>query len=173
MITKSEAISFLKTHQPMPKDENLKEEELNKYDEVREYFMDNPDEQCIPLFLNSFGGKDGLGVYQMIEFVIMMYDEDKVLPHILKALDSTYDGVKYWAVQIAGNYPDIRLFDGVVKCLKSDDEDIKSAAISTLGLFALNNINKPIVIDLLSEVESREKDEYIVEFCREILEDIQ
>lgn len=111
MITRIEAIYFLKKHQPMPKDDELKEEEIQKYEEVRKFFIDNPDECCIPLFLNSFGGKDGLGLYQMIEDVILMYDVEKVLPYVIQSLDSPYDGVKYWVSQIASNFPDDSLFD--------------------------------------------------------------
>ncbi len=37
MITKIEALSFLKEHQPMPKDEELKNE-IEKYEEVRNFF---------------------------------------------------------------------------------------------------------------------------------------
>ena len=49
MITKTEAISFLQEHQPMPKDNELSDEIINKYDEVREFFVNNPNNQCIPL----------------------------------------------------------------------------------------------------------------------------
>ena len=100
MITRTEAFSFLKKHQPMPNDDKLKESEIKRYEEVREYFINNPDEKCIPLFLNSFGGKDGFGVYQMVEDVILMYDSKKVLPHLLKTFYSIYEGVKYWGIQI-------------------------------------------------------------------------
>ncbi len=71
-MNKVEALSFLKAHQPLPDDDLLKEEEIQKYNEVREYFINNPDEDCIPLFLNLFGGKDGLGVYELVEDVITM-----------------------------------------------------------------------------------------------------
>lgn len=90
MITRTEAFSFLKKHQPMPNDDKLKESEIKRYEEVREYFINNPDEKCIPLFLNSFGGKDGFGVYQMVEDVILMYDSKKVLPHLLKTFYSIH-----------------------------------------------------------------------------------
>lgn len=106
MITKTEALSFLKTHQPMPRDEEVKEDEMMAYDEVREFFLNNPDEQCIPLFLNSFGGKDGFGVYQMVDEVIRMYDKEIVLPYILKAFNNPSDSVKYGCVQIASDFQD-------------------------------------------------------------------
>ena len=86
MITKTEALSFLKAHQPMPSDDDAKEEEIDVYIEVIDFFLNNPDEQCIPLFLNSFGR--GFGVYQTIEEVIMMYDKEIVLPYILNAFNN-------------------------------------------------------------------------------------
>ena len=52
MITRLEAFSFLESHQPMPSDEKLTEIEIKKYEEVRTFFINNPDEQCVPLFLN-------------------------------------------------------------------------------------------------------------------------
>ena len=39
MITRTEAFSFLKKHQPMPNDDKLKESEIKRYEEVREYFI--------------------------------------------------------------------------------------------------------------------------------------
>ena len=88
MMTKLKAISFLKEHQPMPSDDELTEYEIGKYEEVRKFFLNNVDVQCVPLFLNSFGGKDGLGAYQMVEDVILMYEKEEVLPHILKAFNN-------------------------------------------------------------------------------------
>ena len=69
-MTKDEALYFLKSHQPMPGDENLSSELIGVYEEVRVFFKNNPDNRCIPLFLNSFGGKVGYGVYQMVDEVM-------------------------------------------------------------------------------------------------------
>jgi len=54
MMNKFEAIEFLKHHQPLPDDNELTKEIIDNYDEVRKFFKSNPDEICIPLFLNSF-----------------------------------------------------------------------------------------------------------------------
>ena len=173
MLTKDEAFSFLEEHQPMPKDDELKESGIKKYEEVRKYFLDNPDEKCLPLFLNSFGGKDGLGVYQVVEDVILMYDGEIVLPHILKALDSTYEGVKYWGIQISSNFPSECLFNPLVNLLKLKDEDIKSATITAIAQLALNNIKKEEVINILEKECKRISDEDIKELAEEVLLDIQ
>ena len=173
MITKTEAISFLQEHQPMPKDNELSDVIINKYDEVRDFFINNPDNQCIPLFLNSFGGKNGLGVYQMIEFVITMYDKKEVLPHVLNALHSPYDSVRYWAAQIASNYPDETLVESLCNLLSEEDDDIKAATITALAQLALNNISVNMVIEVLEDEIKKITDEEIKEFAKEVLEDVR
>lgn len=173
MITKLEAFSFLKEHQPMPSDDELTKQEIEKYEEVRRFFLDNVDEQCIPLFLNSFGGKDGYGIYQMVEDVILMYDKEVVLPYVLNAFNSSCEYVIYWCVQIASNFPDVDLFIPLVKFLKYEDEDIKLATITALAQLALNDISTNDVIDVLkNEIETTSDDE-VKEFAEEVLEDIQ
>lgn len=133
-MTKSEAINFLKHNQPMPNDDELRKSDIIKtYEKVRLYFIDNPNEECIPLFLNSFGGKDGLGVYQLVEEVIAMYDHDVVIPHIMEALNNPLDSIMYWSVQIASDFPDSRLFAQLSKLLLCEDADIKLATITTLA----------------------------------------
>ncbi len=44
------AIDFLKDNQPMPNDNLLDEITIHKYDDVRKYFFNNPDKECLPLF---------------------------------------------------------------------------------------------------------------------------
>lgn len=173
MITKKEAFSFLKEHQPMPNDDELDEKVIKRYEEVRKYFLNNPDEKCIPLFLNSFGGKDGLGVYQMVEDVIIMYDSKKVLPHIIEAFDSTYESIKYWGIQISFNFPSKCLFDPLTNLCRIEDEDIKLATITSLAQLALNSIMKKEVIKILEEECKKVMEEDIKEFIEEVLFDIQ
>lgn len=62
-VNKEMALMFLTNHQPMPKDQELNESLISEYDEVRKYFLANPTQECLPLFLNSFGEYDGCGVY--------------------------------------------------------------------------------------------------------------
>lgn len=173
MITEIEAISFLKEHQPMPSDADLKEDEIQMYEQVVRYFIDNPNERCVPLFLNSFGGKDGLGVYQMVENVILMYDKEIVLPHVLNGFNSLYDGIQYWCIQIAACFPDERLFEPLVTFLRLDDEDIKLATIDALAQLALNNIKEKEVINVIEAELINEEDEYVIEFAEEVLSDIK
>lgn len=173
MITEIEAFLFLEEHQPMPNDDELNEDEIQMYEQVRRYFIDNPDERCVSLFLNSFGGRDGFGVYQMVEDVILMYDEEKVLPHILKAFNSSYDSIKYWCIQISSNFPNACLFEPLVDLLKSEDEDLKLATIDALAQLALSNIKADEIIEVIREEGKKASNENITKFVGEILQDIQ
>ena len=173
MITKVEALSFLKEHQPMPSDTTVTEEEMKRYEEVRTFFIKNPDEQCVSLFLNSFGGKDGLGIYQMVEDVIIMYDKEIVLPCILHAFNNSHKGVKYWCIQIAANFPDESLLLPLADFLKSEDQDIKIAAIISIAQLALNHIKVYEILKILKENIEHIIDKETKEFAIEVLEDIQ
>ena len=165
--------SFLKAHQPLPDDDLLKEEEIQKYNEVREYFINNPDEDCIPLFLNSFGGKDGLGVYQLVEDVITMYEGEKVLPYLLESFDSPYEGVKYWGIQIASDFPDECLFDPLVKLFESEDEDIRMAVVTALEQLACNDMKAQEIMNVVKEQCKKEVDEDVKDLMEEVLSDIR
>ncbi len=168
-MNKVEALSFLKAHQPLPDDDLLKEEEIQKYNEVREYFINNPDEDCIPLFLNSFGGKDGLGVYQLVEDVITMYEGEKVLPYLLESFDSPYEGVKYWGIQIASDFPDECLFDPLVKLFESEDEDIRMAVVTALEQLACNDMKAQEIMNVVKEQCKKEVDEDVKDLMEEVL----
>lgn len=173
MISKLEAVSFLQLHQPMSEKEQVDEECMKKYEEVRKFFIENPDKECIPLFLNSFGGKDGLGVYQLVEDVILMYNTDTVLPYILQSLSNSNDSIKYWSIQIASNFPDSRLFTPFSRLLQHEDEDIKIAAIIGLAQLALNDIYVREIVEMLTKEYKSTSNKYVKDFCNEVLADLQ
>lgn len=172
MITKAEAFAFLREHQPMPTDEEISEEEARKYEEVRKFFIENPDRECVPLFLNSFGGKDGLGIYQMVEDVIMMYSKEIVLPYLLQAFNSSYESIKYWCIQISSNFPDERLLLPLVNFLQSDD-DMETAVIIALAQLALNHIKENEILEIFEKEIEKISDSDTKEFVVEVLRDIQ
>ncbi len=111
--------------------------------------------------MNSFGGKDGFGVYQVVEDVVMKYDKETVMPHALKALNNESENVKYWCIQIISHFPDNRLFKPLVELLELEDEDIKAATITALAQLALNNLCVNEVIKVLEDETERITDEDI------------
>jgi len=129
-MKKNEALSFLRYNQPMPDDNNLTQELIDKYDEVRKFFIAHPDKEAIPLFLNSYGNGDGWGVYQLVEdFFYKCYRDDVVL-EIQKVLEnpSITDCVRYWVTQVSAAFSDAKLKKGLEISLKSENEDIRDAA---------------------------------------------
>lgn len=129
-MNRNEALSFLRDHQPMPDDDNLTQEVIDKYDEVRKFFTANPDKEVISLFLNSYGNGDGWGVYQLVEDVFYKCHRDDVVVEIKEILEnpSIADSVRYWVTQVSAAFSDVRLKKGLEISLKSKNEDIRDAA---------------------------------------------
>ncbi|OOM06329.1 HEAT repeat domain-containing protein [Clostridium saccharobutylicum] len=166
-MNKEFAVNFLKKYQPMPSDNILSEELINQYDLVRKYFLNNPDEECIPLLLNSFGEYDGMGVYQLLEDVLLKFKHDKVVVHLKQSLKNKYNGVRYWSAQIASSFPDEVLINPLEELLYSPQQDIRLAAIS-----ALSSIDDGKVIKIIVNHLNNEKDSDAVEFINMVLEDL-
>jgi hypothetical protein len=117
----------------MPDDEALSEDLIRRYEEVRQHFVSSPDERCIPLFLGSFGGGDGFGVYQLVEDVLAQHPPERVVSHLLSALTSGNRNTSYWAAEIAANFPAEDLVPPLRSLLEKDDEDLVTAAAIALG----------------------------------------
>ncbi|EHM44226.1 hypothetical protein [Hafnia alvei] len=133
-LTDIDAIEFLKLHQPMPADYDITQELIDKYDDVRLYFVAYPDKNAIPLLMRSFGSGDGFGVYQLVEDVFYKCDFNDVIENIAIILEdtSTIKSVRYWVTQLAVTFSDKRLINGLNISLRSDDEDISFVAASAL-----------------------------------------
>ena len=135
-MIKSEALQFLSEHQPMPSDQDLTQELIDKYDSVRKFFIENPAKEAIPLFMQSYGDGDGWGVYQLVEDVFYECDVNDVVMSILNILEDTSisKGVRYWVTQLAAAFPDKKLINGLNISLSSGDEDIYEAAVIALNI---------------------------------------
>lgn len=131
-MTKEDALQFLCNHQPMPPDEEWTEELAKQYDQVRQFFINHPDPACIPLFLHSFGNRNGLGIYQLVDEVFQNYKPAQVVPHLTEALDSKHESVRYWTAQVCMDFPNERLIEPVLKALKYSNEDTRYFCYLTL-----------------------------------------
>ena len=128
-MKKAEAITFLKKHQPLPDDNQIPKTVIEKYDEVRIYFLNNPDSECIPLLLNSFGEGDGYGIYPLVENVLRNFNPAEVTPYLKEGLSSKHRSVRYWCAQIAASFPSSDLIKPLAKVLSEGDFDMKYAVI--------------------------------------------
>lgn len=127
-----EALSWLENHQPLPNDKELTQEIADTYDLIRKYFMHRSDKKCIPLFLNSFGDRDGWGMYQLIEDALCLFSAQDVLPYLQESLQSHNPYVRQWSAYIASDFPSSSLISPLCKLLADEDYDVKAAAIIAL-----------------------------------------
>ena len=164
MIESSEAFEFLRQHQPLPND-NILESVIEKFNEVRKYFLDNPDPGCVPLFLNCFGEGSGFGLYQTIEDLIRGYDDNFVIVHLRNALFSSHVGVRYWCSQIASCYEYDDLIDGLINVYDEGNIDSKCASLTALS----NYDDQQRVIEIAKKAINSEKDDDLLEIARDIL----
>ncbi|MEO3989425.1 hypothetical protein [Pseudocitrobacter cyperus] len=142
-MNKTEALNFLSLHQPMPDDLDITQELIDQYDDVRQYFTENPDNDAIPLLMHSFGSGDGLGVYQLVEDVFYKCDYERVIENVIEILTDpfTIKSVRYWVTQQAVNFLDARLIDGLNLSLQSDADDICCMAEIALRIIVENSQN--------------------------------
>lgn len=167
-----DALNFLKSHQPMPRDEDMPEELIKKYEETRNFFASNPDERCIPLFLHSFGDKDGYGVYQLVDELIRLYDKEIVIPYLLEVLKNGTIFEKYWTVQISSYFIDQRLLESLMQIvLKEKDVDLLFITIGTLEAYLRAGINREEILIMLGEQYKKVYDEELRELIGEVIND--
>ena len=135
-MNKSEALDFLQQHQPMPNDENITQDLIDRYDSARRYFISDPDKNAIMLFLRSFGDGDGLGVYQLVEDFFYKCKKSDVVESLKIVLEDEHvsDGVRYWCTQSAAAFADELLRPGISISKKSKNEDIRGAANIALNI---------------------------------------
>lgn len=167
-MDKEKALRFLKENQPMPNDKILNESMITMYDEVRKYFLANPDKECLLLFLNSFGEYNGMGVYQLVEDVILRFEHDEVVNCLLEALKSKYNGVKYWCAQICSLFPDRKLINPLEELLSDSNQDIRMSAITSLSQIQEDKVIAILKNQLIIEVDVEVKD-----FLIDVLEDLE
>ncbi len=164
-MNREDAFRFLEKYQPLPADSALTDGVFTQYDRVRKFFLENPDEASIPLFLNSFGEGDGLGAYQLIEDVLAKHSVQAVVPHLLGSLTSPYRSVRYWSAQIAAVFPDSRLVDPLaVLLLEVNDFDMRYAAVT-----ALEQIEDAQILRVLRDALKRESDDEIRHLIQEVI----
>ncbi|EHR8838628.1 hypothetical protein ABJ851_004228 [Shigella flexneri] len=135
-MNKDEALNFLELHQPMPADCDITQELIDRYDEVRIYFMTYPDKEAIPLFLRSFGDGDGLGIYPVVEDFLYKCDFNDVIKNIVEILENPniIKSVRLWCTILTMSFPDKNMINGLKISAQTNDEDIHDMALLSLKL---------------------------------------
>jgi hypothetical protein len=164
-MTRDEAMSFLRQHQPLPDvsfDETLHTALRDTY---RFFRASPPDREALSLLLNVFGPGTAGGIYQVFDDLLVKYDKEDVVPELQKALASTHRSVRYWNAQLSASFPDERLTGPLAGLLREGDFDMRYAAIT-----ALENIRSPVAMRALAEALQRETDDELRALLQDVLE---
>nr|WP_244663443.1 MULTISPECIES: hypothetical protein [unclassified Xanthomonas] len=135
-VNTTDALSFLRAHQPLPDDEQLTQDLVDAYDAARRLFLSAPERAALSLFLRSFGNGDGWGVYPLVEDVFHACDRNAAVAAIREALDDPAlpDGSRYWVTQLAAAFADPSLRAGLALSLRSEHPDTREAAQMALEM---------------------------------------
>jgi hypothetical protein len=167
-MTKDEAIKFLEKNQPLPSDDELSQEQINTFDNIRKYLIEEPDPIFIPLMLNAFGDGSGFGVYQVCDDVFRKFSKEQIISHLSLALQSPHWGVRYWASQWAMDFPEESLIPILAKLANDEHQDCHYFAISSLESIWSDTGNKD-ALKIISDQRNNYTDPELIELIDEIL----
>ena len=129
-----QALSFLRSHQPMPSDHTISSEEGEMFVAILEHFQTEHDERCLPLLIHSISSDTGLGMYEHISDVLMAHPRDKVIPQLRRGLESGNDGVRWRCCWWASDIDAWELADVIEPLTMHPDDDVQSAAQAFMEL---------------------------------------
>ena len=163
-MNKEEALNFLRNHQPMPSDDCVTQKELDSYKECIEFFENNPDVECIPLFLNSFSKGRAFEGYDHVRFVFYKLPPENVIYYLKQYLYNENRNIRFWCAQFALDYSYSELTEPLTYCLKDPDNGIRTWAV-----LALKYIPEEKVTKILQEAYEREIDNAVKKDIEEAL----
>jgi hypothetical protein len=163
-MEKSEALAFLRQHQPMPPSDEVTPELRQRYHAVREYFTAHPDPECILLFLSSFG-EGNFSMYQLVDEVMWQFTPDQVLPYLKESLRSVSLSIRYWSAEIAVLFPSSEILEPLKELLFGADLDCRFAAA-----MALEYMPDERTDDVLLKAREQEQDTELRQLLTEIVE---
>ena len=161
-MKQNEYLEFLRQNQPMP--DNPTPELLARYREATNFFYENPDPLCIPLFLHSFGNWEDLTIYESVQSVLRLFPAEKVVAHLPAGLTSPNGSVRSWCADTAILFPDPSLVAYIKDLLKDPAVEIRLPAAA-----AMEKINSPSAREAAAQCLKDERDEDVKEILESIL----
>lgn len=135
-ITTDQALAFLQQHQPLPPTGEMSAELLDRFEEVRQHFVDAPDERAIALLLCALSQGDGHGVFQRVEDCLQQHPMHVVVPHLADVLQEGRPEAQYWAATFAMGFPHGDLIGPLGELVRTGNTECRTAAIMALDLNA-------------------------------------
>jgi len=105
-------------------------------------------------------------VYQLVEDAFLAFSIDQMREPLIAAITSPHESVRYWACQIAANFPASELIGPLSERLHDLHSDICVAAAT-----ALSTIDDPTVVNRIRDLRTRLEDPSDQEVVDGILDD--
>ena len=133
-MTTEQALAFLRQHQPLPATDDMSAELLDRFEAVRQHFVDFPNEQAIPVLLGALSQGDGHGIFQRVEDCLQQHPAQVVVPYLAAVLREGRPEAKYWAATFAMGFPHEDLVGPLGDLARTGDTESRTAAIMALDL---------------------------------------
>ncbi|MGV3719606.1 MAG: hypothetical protein ACO1SX_01755 [Actinomycetota bacterium] len=125
---------FLEANQPMVSDLDFNAETYERYSEVLQVLIKDPDLACVELFLNSLTTESHEGIAQSFADVLRALDRKTVVAQLERLLVSGNPGGKAWAAEYAVEFADPALITPLAGILRdaASSRDAVIFAVSAL-----------------------------------------
>ena len=154
-------LEFLAAHQPM--EDQPGEEVMNRYQQAIRFFYENPNEACIPLFLNSFANWDDLLTFDSVQMVLRRFPASLVRPHLKQALESPSPAVRQWTLDVARYFVDDSFLPYLEESFSEEEPIIRMTAAATLEV-----LGTPGAKELAKRLLLTEKSDDVLEILEAI-----
>jgi len=156
-----DALAFLRRHQSQLKRPSAAF--MDCFHRMLNILSKNPDEDSIPLIINSFGDCRDMSLYEKLQSLLRQFPPEKVHPHLLTGLTSRNDNMRSWCADTVRYFPHKEFIPILGNMLKEKNVLVRYA--SATGLEA---VCSPEVRVLAENALAEERDRDV----RGVLEDI-
>lgn len=126
-------IEQLKQISPMPDDDDLTYEILEKYELLLEKFRQVKDPAIIEPLLYSIGFYDAYGGYSSVMNTLEKYEIPDLLPPLIEATKHGQRGTRYWAAKMLGRIGSLEVVPSLLALLSDPEEEVRAEAIRALA----------------------------------------
>ncbi|RLC14052.1 MAG: hypothetical protein DRI57_15125 [Deltaproteobacteria bacterium] len=153
---KTAALEFLSKHLTIPSDHDMSDEDLDIYGELAEFLAEHPNDECIPLIVNSYRSHSSAYLAEVFAKVLAEQNQKVLNQHIIAALKSEDIGQResglFFAVEFASD-DFVRPLTEILRDGKSGDK-IVNDAVSVLE--AVRTADTNLNIEEIIEKEFRQ-----------------
>lgn len=136
----NELLNEIKRISPLPDDEQLSEELIDRYYDIFEQIEKYNNPSVIPILVNSLGIGEGYGVYQSVISYLEHFDTEDLLPHLFLATKNGQKGARKWGAYLLGICRDNRALPSLLSLLSDPEEDVRMFSIIALEMIGDSSV---------------------------------